>query len=808
MTKRFLFAVFLHVCYFTYAIAADLPANIDGALQQLIVNETKSRLATPAGATAPFLHVTAHEMRDDQQRVLVTARLNGLVSLVAIKGEFVAAGATVNSANASYRHGILSAYVPVSKMAALARTPGVMSMSLGHRPRRNIGAATSGGVYVLHTDLLNSQGLDGTGLKVGVLSDSYDTATETEFGDPLTVHAANDVASGDLPGVGNPNGYTTPVNVVEDGVFALVGPTFDEGRAMLQIVHDIAPAAHLAFATAYPDLVTYANNIRRLRTEAECDVIVDDIIYTEEPFFSDGVVAQAVNDVAFSDVLPGPKVLYFSAAGNQQGGGYLTNFQPVPDAAARAGLPGQNVQLSVVPSSLTTGGFHNFNPAASETADISQSFPIFAQSSVEIDLQWNDPFDKPGGVTTDYNLLIFDADGNFLASLSGTDDNTSTQEAIEDVTIDNPTDNDTYFQIVISRKGDPSSPPVAQKLRYLALDSFGDGAGAMEYYQPKAPATFGRSCAAGAIGVGAYVYDGFPSNPPGPPFTPFFEDSSSEGAAYIDFDADGNRLAQTEVRNKPEISAPDGGNSTFFGDDYEGDGLPNFFGTSAAAPHAAAVAALLLQKAGGTGSLSLAAVKTALQNSVLKPHDIDPFYAEANGASRRRKKKGRATLSVSALGNGSNGSSIDPNFFTITFHPGSRRETLAQVTINLRGAGLKFDSTPSYGFAATVGNVRGIRRQQVAISAPRNTESFSTVSVLFAPGSFGRNTSVSFGIDRDFIGDGAGNAADLLEGAEISGVTSMGKSMRGTFTNRYGFGYTIADGFGLIDGQKAANHVP
>jgi hypothetical protein len=788
----------------------DLPSNIDNSLRRLLTTEqqpAQPSAVTPQRTTTPT-RFERSIIRDADRRVMVEIHLNGRVPVATVKAQVTDMGAKVLSESTSYQRGALSAFVPANRVVDVARLPGVLSMSLSHRPRKNVGAATSGGVFVLHTDMLNAQGLDGTGETIGVLSDSYDTATTNTDGDPLTIHAAQDIATDDLPGLGNSDN-PNPVVVIEE---YNPGPndiaSTDEGRAMLQILHDIAPKAKLAFATAFISKVDFADNIRKLRTVANCGVIVDDILYTEEPMFSDGIIAQAVDDVVTSSVLVGPKSAYFSSATNYQGGGYAANFNPVSDAVARAGLPNQNLKLDQVPAALTSGGFHNFNPDPNGPVDISQTYTLTAGTTTEFDFQWNDPFDQTPappdlpGVTTDYNLLVFDADGNYLADISGTSDNFAL--------VENDAAVDTKYQIVVTRAGTIPATPVANKLRFLVVDDFG-GVGADEYYQPLAPTGHGHNEAANAISVAAYVYDDDPSNPVGPPFTPFVEEfTSPEGAATIYFDSTGHRLTTPVVRMKPEIAAPDGGNTTFFGDDYEGDGLPNFFGTSAAAPHAAGVAALLLQKAGGPASLTHAQLLSILERSVTMEHDLNPFFSQATSQQinnpRRTRRFSGATVTLSGTGNSSNASSRDRNFFTLSFSSVKKKESLSSITIDLTNAGLKFDTTSDTGFPFTLGRLVNINPNQIHASALPGVESISSITLTFNPGAFKNGTSISFGIDRDFIGDGGGNTADYMEGGTFTAMTTR-NDLKGVFVNNYGFGYTFLDGFGLIDAARAAQLV-
>ncbi|MEO1338586.1 MAG: S8 family serine peptidase, partial [Myxococcota bacterium] len=261
-------------------------------------------------------------------------------------------------------------------LRTVARMPGVRAVVPCAPAITHAGAATSQAVVQHRIDQISE--FQGEGITIGILSDSYD-------GQAVVNVAADDIASGDLPGPGNPLGNTEPVVILED----LPGFS-DEGRAMAQLIHDVAPKARLGFATAFLGEVSFASNIKALagvpgepntRPDFKADIIVDDIGYFSEPFFQDGIIAQAVDDVADRGVS------YFSAGGNTPSTqAYDSPARIVP--ADPSSWANTNLDFSNVDPALYAGGFHNFDENGldiAETLDLVQ-FEAFS-------FQWNEPFD-------------------------------------------------------------------------------------------------------------------------------------------------------------------------------------------------------------------------------------------------------------------------------------------------------------------------------------------------------------------------------------------------------------------------------
>lgn len=445
-------------------------------------------------------------------------------------------------------------------------------------PETSSGIVTSQGDVSMRADLARlAFGVGGEGVKVGVLSDSYNT----KVGDP----ANDDVVKGDLPGIGidalgnpvpNPQN-DTPVDVLDDYPATLS----DEGRAMLQIVHDVAPQADLAFHTGFRSDVDFAQGILDLAA-AGCDIIIDDITYIEEPFFRDGLVAQAVETVSAAGVS------YFSAAGNFGTRGYLSLFNGVP---APTGLTGQA---------------HNF--AGPAGTDIYQSIDV-PEGSYTVVLQYDDgqPY---GSAVADIDIYLARDDGSPLFGFNR--DNIGGRQ-LEVLPFNVGAGGATTNIIIVNASSTPGVTIQYVVFRGLLTQN--------EWANTDAPTLVGQANSESAIAVGAVLFSNTPPFGVDPPTPASF---SSRGGTPV------NGI----LREKPDIMGPNGVNTTvdLGGVNIDGDAFPNFFGTSAAAPHIAAIGALLTeaQKVFYPGTtMTPALMKTILQSTA---RDMGaPGYDVING---------------------------------------------------------------------------------------------------------------------------------------------------------------------------------
>ena len=514
-------------------------------------------------------------------------------------------------------------WLPVAQLDAATMSAEVHSIRAAI-PRTRTGAVTSQGDFAVGSDTLRSgHSLTGAGVTVGVLSDSFDC---------YSVYAANNVPAGGAAGYAN-NGFLATaatdvstgdlpsnVNVLEEAEAGNGGcmnygpptqlPFGDEGRAMLQIVYDVAPGASLAFYTAENSEADFANGIGKLAASvasggAGAKVIADDVGYFDEPFFQDGIVAQAV------DAVEAQGVAYFSAAGNDGTLAY-DNLTPSFNTASTS-PPGEKLL--------------NFDATGTTlvTALPVTIAPLIPGEFVAIVVEWDQPYvtgaPNSGGATSQIDLCITGASGTDEIEQYNTD-----SSAAANCSGPNATGTDSYQVMIVANPANASGNTAAETLNIVVgLAGAGaapgrikvavedDGAGStINAFQTNSATLQGHPGASGAAAVGAAFYFQTPACGTTPATLETF---SSEGGAPILFDVTGTRLATPVVRLKPDFVGPDGVNDTFLGFTLASGGItgsngllttniaacqnqpsyPNFFGTSAATPHAAGIAALMLQ---------------------------------------------------------------------------------------------------------------------------------------------------------------------------------------------------------------------
>jgi hypothetical protein len=864
VTSKNIFRCLVAVTSFVVAMAAtaktSIPENLAFGLDDLVqayqspaqtvVNGVTTTLSAHDSFRAALAEVKLARV-DDSDRVLVDVYLDGKVTLDQAVRDYEALGGTVVAKLNWYHQGALSVWMPISQVSTLATARGVSSVQLSLKPHHRIGAVTSQGTFVLKTEGPAALGYNGAGIMVGALSDSFDKLKTTGTGTgnaPLysNVKYADDQLSGDLPGPNNPNGYLTAVNVLKD--YTSSTGVEDEGRAMLQIVHDLAPAATLAFYTADVSEVDFAAGIVALQT-AGAQVIVDDVGYYDEPMFSDGPVAKAVDQVNALGVS------YFSSAGNDDSAGYTATFTPVAnDATAQGYLTAQGVTYSSL-SAAEQGAvvsFHSFGTNSDGTPILVQNIRIPGTSGDAtgvLSFQWDDPYNLTVNgvkqVTTDYDILVFNSAGAIQTSRSGMRNNISTNTPIE--LPGTSLAAATSYKVVIAKTnrssavGTDVTPDLATHIRYSIETNDTPVRG--DFLTISNSETHGHPEAAGASGVAAYRYDASPTvdvHDPTHTVYPVVEQFSSNGPVVKYFDANDARLSVPVTRQQPLFAGVDGVSTSFFPPDsvtsgttpppppgpgnpdpnpfdFNGDGYPNFFGTSAAAPHAAAVAALLLSAANAKGhTLSPDDVRTLLISTTQDHPDQTPNYAQAFA--------GPVTVTASGYGR------YDNNFFRVGFN-GVSGQTLDSLTIDLSGVGIHFDttsalptdtSTTATGTGVVVSSFNGAIAPAGSSTTPSvssysvTTGTSGTSSVLtvnfanFAPGAalnfgIGRRNDVTniFGYTADPLG---GNSyIGIASAATISATVAGDTTYMGVFANTFGKDWNYKIGYGLIDAQAALN---
>lgn len=621
--------------------------------------------------------LSSHIQVDTQDMVEVKIRCSVSKALINLIEDL---GGVVQQSYPEYS--TILARIPIHKLALLAAEEAVRSIQ---RPDQGV-------AYQVHSspgDMAHRAGLardtfgvDGTGVTIAVLSTGVDSISEAQA---MGVLPANiDI----LPG--------------QEG-------SRSEGKAMLEIVHGLAPGADLMFGTAFGGQEQMATNILALG-DAGADVIVDDFAYFAEPAFQDGPIAQAVRAVVENN-----GVTYFAAIGNKG------NLNDSTAGVWEGDFDNSGTAFFIPPNS--EGVLHDFLPNGGE--DLAND--VLVSSPFSTVLQWADPW---GASANDFDVCTIDAAGVVRCSVNTQDGDDDPIEIIPPVNqgdevmivkLDKPADS-IYLRLDTSGSGTfRGTGDAAQVLEHSTNGAITGHAGARDVI------------AVGAVNAAKADIDGAPGVFDAGDFLgdDDVESFSSDGPRRVFFDADGNPFTPGDfsstgglVRQKPDIAAADGVSTST-------PGFETFFGTSAAAPHAAGIAALLRE---ADPTLTPGQIKAALFSTAL---DIEADGFDENAGFGLVNALDALHGLPGGRGNGLINNALTPDRLATAFDPDDPRAPAGVFTINARFA----NSTPQHFadvfFEVTAlsgGNVVlnsvGDRRVGSRISGPDTVapdEAFNTV---------------------------------------------------------------------------------
>jgi hypothetical protein len=511
-------------------VSTTLQAIHDAELPSPNAPDTKVGNAKAAGAR-----------RDSRGRV--EADVHHDCSAPAPLKELAAAGFSIGRSANLPPLCVVEGWVAPSDLPAVAAVDSVVRITLPSyarhmpRPTRKVSAASQtatqidrNGVTIMRADQFVAQaGGGGGGVTVGVQSQGAYSLQTIQN-------------RGELPSV---SVLTSAAGGTPSGA--------DEGTVLLEEVHAVAPDASLTFCEPNT-FVVYTACLQQF-VNAGATIMVDDVLFEDQdqdPMSSGAANVQAVDQFLQQH----PWVAMFTAAGNDQGSYWEGSYAPV-SVASPSPLTGQGC-------SQTDEFVNQFAAGASEILTITTQEPL---QGVPVTFAWADPAGQNSSNFDFYwqNAQYPDSPYSGCISAAGSKDSLITTQ---DITLA-PGPTTIYI----------ATPDASLAGKFLKLWVGGDGLTFLSLSTPGGYVT-PQSFASGVINIGAVNgSDGIGNK---------IESYSSQGPITVVFPAPATIAA-------PTLVAPDGiyvdASGTNFASDLFPDG--NFYGTSAAAPNAAGVAALI-----------------------------------------------------------------------------------------------------------------------------------------------------------------------------------------------------------------------